>query len=333
MANVYIKTAEGGETTSPTGAEGVPLDDGTNSTWISLANIAEYIRTLQTLRLEGLLNNGKISVTVATNNITVALKTWAGADPSASDPVKVYINGNERSVTSALSVTLNAGTQWFALGTPFAALEQNFFAYLSWRAASSAVVIGFARIPYATLYSDFSETTTNEKHGAFSTAPASTDDVVNVGRFAATLSAAASYNWSVPTFTSANLIQKPIYETEWMYWLPAPTGYSSVPTNTTYLYKIRGKDVICRIREQTNGTSNATTLTMTAPFTAQTISNGFWASSIIAVDNGSQLQYHGYVSVATGSATLWLYKDGTGLWTNTNGKRIPWGEITYPISA
>ena len=44
MANVYIKTAEGGETTSPVGTEGIPLDDGVNSTWISINNIAEYIR-------------------------------------------------------------------------------------------------------------------------------------------------------------------------------------------------------------------------------------------------------------------------------------------------
>lgn len=287
--------------------------------------------------VDGVMLNGKISVTVATNNITVALKTLAGTDPSSLDPVYVRINGVVRSVTAALSVTLNAGTQWFGLGTPFAAIEQNFFVYLSWRAASSAVVIGFSRIPYALLYSEFSATTTNEKHGAFSTAPASSDDVVNIGRFAATLSAAASYNWSVPTFTTSNLIQKPIYETEWMSWLPAPTGYSAVPTNTSYFYKIIGKDVRVRIRELTDGTSNASTITYTAPFTAQTLTNGSWSGTGGGGrDNSVSRDQPCLLLINTGSATLnaYMYSDyGSTGWTSTNGKRIPTAYIEYPISA
>lgn len=286
---------------------------------------------------DGVMLNGKISVTVASNNITVALKTLAGTDPSATDIVYVRINGTVRSVTSALSITLNAGTQWFALGTPFAALEQNFFVYLSYRTASSAVVIGFARIPYGRVYSDFSATTTNEKYGAFSTAPAPTDDVVVIGRFAATLSAAASYNWSVPTFTSSNLIQRPVYETEWMYWLPAPTGYSSVPTNTIYLYRIVNKTIQIRYREGANGTSNATTISFTAPFAAQTISNGAWITvSGTCVDNGSNPGTTACFSITSGSSTINAYKTpdlGTTAWTNVNGKRISYAIFEYPIEA
>lgn len=57
----------------------------------------------------GFMYNGKISVTVTSNNITVALKTMAGNDPSAADPVLVNIAGTTRKIVAALSVTKNAG--------------------------------------------------------------------------------------------------------------------------------------------------------------------------------------------------------------------------------
>lgn len=46
MATVYIKTAEGGESTTPTTSHYLPLDDGTNSTYISIANLLKFINSL-----------------------------------------------------------------------------------------------------------------------------------------------------------------------------------------------------------------------------------------------------------------------------------------------
>lgn len=281
--------------------------------------------------------NGKISVTVASNNITVALKTLAGTDPSTSDPVYVRIGDTVRSVTAALSVTKNAGTQWFGLGTPFATLEQQFFVYLIWNTtpATDVVDIGFARVPYFRVYSEASGTTTNEKYLAYgnASAPTSTDDMVNVGRFSATLSAAASYNWSVPTFTTANLIQRPIFETDFMDWLPAPTGYSSVPTNVIYKYKIYGKNIEAFVREATNGTSNATTLTMTAPFTALTLTNGAWQGYGSGADNGAGLTTMVIGSIVSAGTTFSFSKDPAGgAWTNANGKRVGAWRIWYQIA-
>lgn len=281
--------------------------------------------------------NGKISVSVASNNITVALKTLAGTDPSTSDPVYVRIGDTVRSVTAALSVTKNAGTQWFGLGTPFAGLEQQFFVYLIWNTtpATDVVDIGFARVPYFRVYSEASGTTTNEKYLAYgnASAPTSTDGMVNVGRFSATLSAAASYNWSVPTFTTANLIQRPIFETDFMDWLPAPTGYSAVPTNVVYKYKFEGKIVEAFVREATNGTSNATTLTMTAPFTALTLTNGLWQGYGSGVDNGTNLTTMVIASISSGGATFTFAKDPAGgAWTNANGKRVGAWRIWYQVA-
>lgn len=192
----------------------------------------------------GHMVNGKISVTVASNNITVALKTLADTDPSSSDKVTVRINSVNYDITAALSVTVNAGTNTFNSGAAeFAAKLVGYFAYLSYRTASSAVVIGFSRIPYATLYSDFSGTATAETYAAFSTAPASTDSVTNIGYFEATLSAGAGYTWTVPTFTSANLRQRPTFETRLLTWLPAWTNLTVGNGTYSATYKIKNTNI------------------------------------------------------------------------------------------
>lgn len=330
MSDAYIKTVEGGEVTTPTLSHFLELDNGVSSEYIR----AIYLSSLWAV--EGQVINGAISVSVATNDLTVAIKTTAGTDPSASDPVGVKINGTTRWITSALSVTLLDGTNWFNSGAAaHATFEQNYFVYLGYRTASSAVVVGFGRIPYARLYSDFSATSTAEKYGAFSTAPASTDAVVNIGRFAATLSASASYNWSVPTFTASNLLQFPIYESEFMTWAPAPTGFSAVPTNTIYNYRFVGKEIVIRYREQANGTSNATTFTATAPFTALTMSNMVWQGLGSGVDNGSGLTTAVLATISSASATINFFASpspsGTA-WTNANGKRVGFVELRYSVA-
>jgi hypothetical protein len=217
---------------------------------------------------EGVLYNGKIVVTVAANNITVALKTMAGADASASTPIYVRINGAIRTCTAALAVTKNAGTNWFASGTTgLATAEIDYFVYLIWNTtpATDIVDIGFARVPYFNVYSEASGTTTNEKYlaNANGSAPTATDDMVVIGRFAATLSATAAFNWSVPTFTTTNLIQRPIYEsrilnyTTTLTWTAgaAPTG----GTGFVYTYHINGK--ICFIKGQGYSMTAGTTVT------------------------------------------------------------------------
>ena len=59
MANTYIKGVSGGETTTPTGDEGLPLDDGTSSTWIAIKNL--IIRKLRETSGPTTLSMGDIS--------------------------------------------------------------------------------------------------------------------------------------------------------------------------------------------------------------------------------------------------------------------------------
>lgn len=163
---------------------------------------------------EGTMNNGRILPTVNSNNLTLALKTLSGGDPSITDPVQITLGGAVRTITSALSVTVNAGTNWMNLGSSeLATKEVDLFAYLGYN-ATDGVVIGASRIPFATQYSDFSTTTTNEKYLAVSTRTnaSATDPYAVIGRFGAILSGGAGYTWSVPTYTPSNLVQRPIYE-------------------------------------------------------------------------------------------------------------------------
>jgi len=156
---------------------------------------------------------------VTSNDLTVALKTLAGNDPSADDPVYIRIGtASIMKVTSALSVTKNAGTNWCNAGsTGLATKEIDYFTYLGYN-ATDGVVIGFSRIPHGRIYSDFSTTTTDEKYCAISTISnaVGSNPYVVIGRFAATLSAGAGYTWTVPSFTALNLINRPIYETRWL---------------------------------------------------------------------------------------------------------------------
>ena len=261
------------EKTTPADADELGLIDSAASyvlkklTWANLkATLLTWLRLSTTIiptnAPQGFLINGKISVTDTGSGLTVAIKTLAGTDPSATDPVYCRIGDTIRTISAALSVTKADGTNWCNAGSSeLATKEIDYFVYLGYN-ATDGVVIGFSRYPGANSYDDFSATTTNEKYCAISTITnaAATDYYEVVGRFAATLSAGAGYTWSVPTYTAKNLIQRPIYETRWLAWQPTYSGggsqtYTSV-TTTTAKYKLIGNEsvVVLHATGTTGGT-------------------------------------------------------------------------------
>jgi len=226
---------------------------------------------------EGTMWNGKIAVTDTGSGLTLALKTLAETDPSASDPVYITLGGAVRTVTTALSVSKADGTNWCGAGSSeFATKEIDYFAYLGYN-ATDGVVIGFSRIPYATQYSDFSTTTTNEKYAGISTITnaASTDPYNVIGRFAANLSAGAGYTWSVPTYTAENLIQRPIYNTRVLTYVPTISTWTNPPSSRTEVgkYVIDGNSVSARVQISgtANGSNSGTAIAVKSPFTHLTI--------------------------------------------------------------
>jgi hypothetical protein len=228
----------------------------------------------------GGLINGRINAAVTSNNLTASVITMGGSTPTSANPVYVNINGTIRKITAALTKTVTAGTNTFNAGAAeFATVEQDYFVYLAYKASDGSVQILYSRIPYANVYGDFSTTATNEKYAAFSSAPASTDDVVLVGRFAATNSGTASFNWSVPTFTSSNMIQRPIFVTRWLTYTPqwAASGSMTFTSVTTSIKKYMISYNTCIVKVKGTGTTGGTAsnaITATLPFNALDVSDG-----------------------------------------------------------
>lgn len=147
-------------------------------------------------------------------NLTVSLKNYEGNDPTPTKPVKIQIGGVIRTITSALTATINSGTNWFNAGsTELATKEIDYFPYLRFFGWYQTVWLFFSRYPSANLVSDFSAsgTYTNEKYWSDSDGVNAlvTDPVVNIGRFNATLSAGLA--WSIPA--TSVIINSPCYET------------------------------------------------------------------------------------------------------------------------
>jgi hypothetical protein len=187
---------------------------------------------------EGFMVNGKIVPTVASGNLTASLKTQAGTDATASNPIYVIIGGVVRTITGALSISVPAWNTYFnAWSSELATKEIDYFLSIAWNTASNIPTLWMTRKPnfqYQTemnLWNPFSESWINR-----SSATADTDIYTNIWRFAATLSAGAGYTWSIPTYTASNLIQRPIYETRWLDWIPTITWGGTAPTSPWTLY-------------------------------------------------------------------------------------------------
>ena len=279
--------------------------------------------------------NGKISPTVTSNNLTVALKTLSGTYPSASDPVKFNINGTIRTVTSALSVTCNAATNWMNLGAAEHATNENdIFAYIGYN-ATDGVVLGISRIPCAGQYSNFSTTSTDETYARISTitTAASTDPYFVIGRFAATLSAGAGYTWTVPTYTPSNLIQHPVYETRWLVCDPVITGNSPLVVDSyavnTCLYKLDSTSCIYLARVDTIDTSGTADNTLFANYPISP-TDIFMPGAGQYADGGSQLLMQVYV---LNSTNLRFRKYDNSNWDNAaEDIRLFWS-VEYPIQS
>jgi hypothetical protein len=276
---------------------------------------------------EGTLINGRISPTVSSNNLTVAIKGMDGNDPSATNPVYVRIGNTVRTITAALSSSSNAGTNWANLGSAeLATKETDLFVYLAHCAVDNTVRLGYSRLPYVRIYSDITNSDTNEKQmlgmnmGSISSA---TDTFVVVGRFAATLSAGAGYTWSVPTFTGANLIQRPIYETRWMDWVPNvnnATGLSYSAQNGSFLIGNGIINVIFFLTLSQTGTSNYVNINL--PFAT---------SSSFEIDNAARL----YMSAGGGGSRIAYINSGEKTITIMDSSATgptAWANSTYAIS-
>jgi hypothetical protein len=298
---------------------------GISVTTITDANITDTRRSVFVAptgaRNQGLIN-GKIVPTVASNDLTLAIKTLSDTDPSATNPVGIWIGNNLRWITSAMNTTMPAGFNVFNAGSAeLATKEIDYFAYIGRATTGGALSIGFARIPYAKLGSDFNTSVTNEGYGRFDSANITVDnitEVVNIGRFAATLSAGAGYTWSVPSFTNANLIQEPVYRTRNLTYstqFTANGGGSFTPSIRIQKYQIIENKVFIQWETSAHTISGTVgSIDFSLPFTsADEISNGFQFGVLGFSLSGGQV----IKGETQGSGTLIRFAPTSGNWTTT----------------
>jgi len=256
LANMATATVKGRATASTGDPEDLAIDNdlstvsASDDTIPSAKAVKAYVDILELktrIRNGGLLN-GFIRVTVASNNLTVAISTSSSSqvDPTAANPVYVWIGDTLRSITAAFSVaTLTAGTNYFNSGSgELATKEVDYFVYVGNNAGT--IFMGISRLPYGRTLADFNLVSSTSERG-FWGANGTVSPVVNIGRFAATLSAGAGHTWSVPAFTSINLIQEPIYETRYLFYTPTWVGSATNPAigngTLTGKYMITGETI------------------------------------------------------------------------------------------
>lgn len=207
---------------------------GSTFTAARLNNIEGEIQALSDLL------NYKLAVSVAANDLIVTLQHADGTNPTSTRPLYFKIGGTWRAVTTTTTITIVDGTNWFNSGAAeFGTQLVGYFAYVVYDSNSSIVALTISRIPHARLVSDFSATTTNEKHCFNYANFTSTDNVENIGYFEATLSlVATSHLWTVPTFTNKNLVSKPTFESQQLTWVPQFTNLTVGNGTLTARYRM-----------------------------------------------------------------------------------------------
>ena len=123
LANMATARVKGRATAGTGDPEDLVIDNdlstvsASDDTIPSAKAVKDYVDILElkTRIRNGGLINGFIRVTVASNDLTVAISTSSSSqvDPTAANPVYVWIGDTLRSITGALSIAANAGTNWF----------------------------------------------------------------------------------------------------------------------------------------------------------------------------------------------------------------------------
>lgn len=108
---------------------------------------------------------------------------------------------------------------------------------------------------------------------------------------------------------------------EWKTWTPVFTGFSSDPPVNSARYTQIGKLVIARVN-MSNGTSNATTFTITLPISADGDVKQFFTLPVVT-DNGVASTTPGLLKTRAGLTIADVYRDSANLaWTASGSKKV-----------
>jgi hypothetical protein len=259
--------------------------------------------------------NYTIVPTIDSGNLTVAIKDLAGNNLTATNFAKFKIGDANFTLSSSLSVTKNAATDWCDLGSfELAGNDVDVFVYIiNETGAAAGLKVGFSRIPYAITMGDFTNANFSEKYIAGNwTNFNSTDKVANIGRFRARLSGNPSFVWSIP---NPLVVNKPIYETELLNMLSVVGGYTTKPAGS-YYYKLTGKSCRYILAESGFSTSGlAAQKTYSLPFTSANKSPALSFAGVapFPMDNGIYQPAAG-VKIENNTKIATVYKSALANW-------------------
>jgi hypothetical protein len=325
-----------------TGAEVTTgTDDAKFATAKALADAGNVLTTkVQTLTNKSIyLPDGQglnytLAASIASSNLAIALKTFAGTDPSATDVAIFSIGATMLSVSAALSVAVNA-----AMGDIFAwdagkiqANDAQLFVYLINN--NGTPQIGVSPCPtllsVATNYYDAGGQTgaAGHKNIVMSGTRNATNSCRVIGRI--NVSQADNNNWQAPT--ASLTINSPIFETDWLNYVSTYTGYSTAPSSNVSIYKVKGQDVWVTERENAAGTSNSTSTSMTMPVLSVNSTGLYWYGILHnVIDNNTSTVTLGDCLLAYNSRALTLRKlpDTAASWTGSSNKRCSFTNLVY----
>ncbi len=270
------------------------------------------------------------SLSLASNNLTIALKRYDGTDPSVSQPLDIRIGNAILSITSALSVTITA-----AMGDIFTldsrkiqGYDCQLFVYLINN--NGTPQLGAAVNPnLQTVASPF-------RDGVGQTGTVTQNNIVMSGTRNATNTCAVigrvnaqqldDNSWWTPTVN--NIFNGPIYETDWLYFLPVYTGFSSSPSSPL-LYKLRKNEITVKTEEiGAGGTSNAADFTITLPFSCSSLTAA--RSPIQVLDNSAFRAANGWTRIPASNAVVFVYRDTMNVDNfTTSGSKGAYGSFDY----
>lgn len=132
--------------------------------------------------------------------------------------------------------------------------------------------------------------------------------------------------------SNLGLVTSPTLGTAWQTYAVTQTGFvsGSEPAGGIYRYRTIGDEIELEIRQPNDGTSNATTFTITLPVTAATVTDMVWQAMCRVRNNSSFVANPGYGEIVSGGTVLNLYiNTGTTTWGTANGKRVDYIRIRY----
>lgn len=118
----------------------------------------------------------------------------------------------------------------------------------------------------------------------------------------------------------------------WTTYTPTIVGFSVEPPGAVYRYLKIGTLCILQFSQPTNGTSNSTSFTISLPVQASNSGVGQWNEPLLqTINNGTtEVGEPGIISISANGTVATLYRNiDAAPWTNSGGKRVPSGTITY----